>query len=135
MSTDSQPSTVLSLARLATLTAHLLPSGNQQPSDHLLPHPLLAQSPVANLNGTLTIVDERTGKKYQVQISPDATVKATDLKKVSFGYVSSWIMIIDQSFIYWMNLCFFFVLLNCLEFYSFLLLNVLHFMHYGSFSL
>jgi len=84
MSTDSQPPTGPSLARLATLTAHLLPSGNQQPSDHLLPHPLLAQSPVANLNGTLTIVDERTGKKYQVQVSPDGTVKATDLKKVSF---------------------------------------------------
>lgn len=34
------------------------------------------------LEGALTIVDERTGKKYQVQVSDDGTVKAVDLKKV-----------------------------------------------------
>jgi len=104
MLTDSQPPNELSLARLATLSAHLLPSGNQQLTDHLLPHPLLAQSPVANLNGTLTIVDERTGKKYQVEVSSDATVKATDLKKV---VTLCFFMIINQSLIFWMNLDFF----------------------------
>jgi citrate synthase len=98
MSTDSQPPAVLSLARLATLSAHLLPSGNEQSTDHLLIlHPVLAQSPLANFNGTLTIVDERTGKKYQVQVSPDGTVKATDLKKV---VTLCFFMIINQSFIF-----------------------------------
>ncbi|MCI94157.1 citrate synthase glyoxysomal-like, partial [Trifolium medium] len=55
--------------------------GNNEPTDHLLPHRLSAQLPAANLNGTLTIVDERTGKKYQVEVSRDGTVKATDFKK------------------------------------------------------
>jgi citrate synthase len=82
MPTDSESATLLARARLATLTAHFLPFNNE-PADHLLPHRLSAQLPVANFNGTLTIVDERTGKKYQVEVSQDGTVKATDFKKVA----------------------------------------------------
>lgn len=33
--------------------------------------------------GTLTVVDNRTGKKYEFEISEGGTVKATDFKKVS----------------------------------------------------
>ncbi|MCI11658.1 citrate synthase glyoxysomal-like [Trifolium medium] len=89
MPTDSESATLLARARLATLTAHLLPYSNNEPTDHLLPHRLSAQSPAANLYGTLTVVDERTGKKYQVEVSRDGTVKATDFKKVWLSYVSS----------------------------------------------
>lgn len=32
--------------------------------------------------GTLTVVDNRTGKKYEFEISEGGTVKATDFKKV-----------------------------------------------------
>lgn len=35
--------------------------------------------------GTLTIVDNRTGKKYEIGISEGGTVKATDFKKVRGG--------------------------------------------------
>jgi citrate synthase len=103
MPTDSESATLLARSRLATLTAHLLPFNNQ-PADHLLPHRLSAQLPAANanLNGTLTIVDERTGKKYQVEVSQDGTVKATDFKKV---VKLCFFMITNQSFIF----CFRFV--------------------------
>lgn len=37
--------------------------------------------------GTLTIVDNRTGKKYEIGISEGGTVKATDLKKVRVAKV------------------------------------------------
>lgn len=41
-------------------------------------------SPPGNLKGTLSVVDERTGRKYQVAVSEEGTVKATDLKKVRY---------------------------------------------------
>lgn len=41
-------------------------------------------APPTNLKGSLTLIDERTGKRYQVQVSEDGTIKATDLKKVIF---------------------------------------------------
>lgn len=44
-------------------------------------------APPSNLRGALTLIDERTGKKYQVQVSEDGTIKATDLKKVTFSRV------------------------------------------------
>ncbi|MCI70716.1 citrate synthase, partial [Trifolium medium] len=47
MPTDSESATLLARTRLATLTAHLLPYGNNEPTDHLLPHRLSAQLPAA----------------------------------------------------------------------------------------
>lgn len=70
--------------RLATLTAHLLPS-TATSAALLQPIRLSASSgisPPANLKGTLTVVDDRTGKKYQIDVSPDGTVKSNDFKKV-----------------------------------------------------
>ncbi|GAU12391.1 hypothetical protein TSUD_253420 [Trifolium subterraneum] len=98
MPTDSESTTLFARSRLATLTAHLLPFNNQ-PADHLLPHHLSAQSPAANLNGTLTIVDERTGKKYQVEVSQDGTVKATDFKKISTGKNDKGLKLYDPGYL------------------------------------
>ncbi|KAJ1378990.1 Citrate synthase [Sesbania bispinosa] len=99
MSTDSESATVLARGRLAMLTAHLLPSAYTEPIDHLLPHRLSAQSLPANLNGTLTIVDERTGKKYQVEVSREGTVKATDLKKISNGKNDKGLKLYDPGYL------------------------------------
>lgn len=75
--------------RLAVLSAHLAASLNV--SD-LTTFKLLETSgvssvsgvePPRNLKGALTIIDERTGKKYPVQVSEDGTIKANDLKKVN----------------------------------------------------
>ena len=74
--------------RLAVLTTHLLTSSADPPqsfSEILDKSYVSSQSlvpPPPNLKGSIVIVDERTGKKYQVPVSEEGTVKATDLKKV-----------------------------------------------------
>lgn len=70
--------------RLATLAAHLLPSTDADAAAIRPLHLSAASgaSPSANLKGTLTVVDERTGKKYQIEVSPEGTVRASDFKKV-----------------------------------------------------
>lgn len=76
----------LAEGRLAVLSGHLssdLSSCGFQPiienscvsAQNMVPPP-------GDLSGALMIIDPRTGKKYQVQISKEGTVKATDLKKV-----------------------------------------------------
>lgn len=83
--------------RLAVLSAHLTAASiraeHPTASTDLQPHCLSAQSlvlPPPNLQGTLTVVDDRTGKKYQVQVSEEGTVKATDLKKATFFQSLFW---------------------------------------------
>ena len=73
--------------RLAVLAAHLSAASLEPPvmASSLEAHCVSAQTMVAPpelVKGTLTIVDERTGKRYQVQVSEEGTIKATDLKKV-----------------------------------------------------
>lgn len=70
--------------RLAVLSAHLAAvSGDTCAS--LEASPVLGtemgKAP-GNLSGSLMVVDSRTGKKYEVKISEEGTVKATDFKKV-----------------------------------------------------
>ncbi|OWM73312.1 hypothetical protein CDL15_Pgr001426 [Punica granatum] len=80
--------------RLGVLSAHLAAAIDRR---ELEAAPLieasctLAQnsiSPPGNLKGTLTVVDERTGRTYQVAVSEEGTVKATDLKKDP-GYLNT----------------------------------------------
>lgn len=74
--------------RLAVLSAHLTATSIEaDESSTLQPHCLSAQTfvlPPPNLQGTLTVIDDRTGKKHRVEVSEEGTVKATDLKKVFF---------------------------------------------------
>lgn len=35
--------------------------------------------------GTLSVTDNRTGKKYEIEISDHGTIKGTDLKKITAG--------------------------------------------------
>lgn len=79
-------------ARLAILSAHLAvsdPVGLEQVLPAIEPWCTSAHTTSAPngslLKGNLTIVDERTGKKYQVPVSEDGTVKSVDLKKVFNG--------------------------------------------------
>ncbi|EXB41558.1 hypothetical protein L484_013633 [Morus notabilis] len=83
---------VMARAHLAVLSAHLA-SASLEPtklfgSAALEPNCVSAQTfvpPLPNLKGSLTVVDERTGRSYQVQASDEGTVKATDLKKITTG--------------------------------------------------
>lgn len=76
-------------ARLAILSAHLAAGnpvelGQGSPAiERWSTSADISASPHGSLKGALTIVDERTGKKYKVPVSDDGTVKAVDLKKVS----------------------------------------------------
>ncbi|KAM6549836.1 hypothetical protein CsatB_021512 [Cannabis sativa] len=86
--TTESPVTVRS--RLAVLSAHL-DAVSFEPNDlssSLEPHCVSSRTPIqppGNLKGSLSIVDERTGKKYLVQVSEEGTIKATDLKKITTG--------------------------------------------------
>lgn len=69
--------------RLAVLSAHLSASFDQSGAGILECSGCSAVvAPPPYLKGSLTLIDERTGNKYQVQVSEEGTIKATDLKKV-----------------------------------------------------
>ncbi|CAG7865923.1 unnamed protein product [Brassica rapa] len=71
-------------ARLPVLSAHLEVS-DPMPAAIKPWCTSSAGAPHGSLMGNLTIVDERTGKKYQVPVSEDGTVKSIDLKKITTG--------------------------------------------------
>ncbi|GAB4824805.1 hypothetical protein Ancab_007675 [Ancistrocladus abbreviatus] len=93
--------TTVAGGRLAVLAAHL--SAFNQETDHLAAatstnRPPLYSSPTLqtscvsaqfpvpsppNLKGSLTIIDERTGKQYQIPVSEEGSIKATDFKKIT----------------------------------------------------
>ncbi|XP_057461636.1 citrate synthase, glyoxysomal-like [Actinidia eriantha] len=98
------PSTV-ARARLAVLSAHLSASVE---SDAFFSSPAIEAScvsaqtfvaPTTNVRGSLTFVDERTGKKYQVQVSDEGTVKATDLKKITTGKNDKGLKLYDPGYL------------------------------------
>lgn len=69
--------------RLAVLSAHLSASADFATGAIEYSGCSADISPATNLKGSLTLIDERTGKRYQVQVSEEGTIRATDLKKVS----------------------------------------------------
>lgn len=79
---DSSSFSLAARGRLAVLSAHLTAAAAISPPV-LDAQCVSAQVPLpGNLQGTLTVIDERTGKKYQIQVSEHGTVKASDFKKV-----------------------------------------------------
>ncbi|KAI8551229.1 hypothetical protein RHMOL_Rhmol06G0168600 [Rhododendron molle] len=56
-------------------------------------------APPPNLKGSLAIVDERTGKKYKVEVSDEGTVKATDLKKITTGRNDKGLKLYDPGYL------------------------------------
>ncbi|KAL5989818.1 hypothetical protein ACLOJK_010712 [Asimina triloba] len=77
---------ILSRRRLAVLSAHLSAAPFDGFSPVLEASAVSAQEivrPPGNLKGSMTVIDERTGKKYEIQVSEEGTVRATDLKKSS----------------------------------------------------
>lgn len=94
-------STLLAQSRLAILSSHLIPTPESS-SSSLESSVVSSQNlipPPANLKGSLTIVDERTGKKYQIQVSGDGTVKATDFKKIIADKYDKGIKLYDPGYL------------------------------------
>ncbi|KAK6939660.1 Citrate synthase [Dillenia turbinata] len=91
-------------ARLAVLNAHFCPSYDE--SVYFAPiietscvSSQFAVQPPGNLKGNLTIVDERTGKRYQVQVSEEGTVKASDFKKITTGKNDKGLKLYDPGYL------------------------------------
>ncbi|XP_060209474.1 citrate synthase, glyoxysomal-like [Lycium barbarum] len=89
--------------RLAVLSAHLAASLNLPDSSKLLETSIVSaiptDAPPSNLKGALTIIDERTGKKYPVQVTEDGTIKATDFKKITTGQNDKGLKIYDPGYL------------------------------------
>lgn len=71
--------------RLTVLSAHLTAISAVESPPLLDASGASAQSnvpPSGNLKGSLTVTDRRTGKNYEIQVSEEGAVKATDFKKV-----------------------------------------------------
>ncbi|RYR45537.1 hypothetical protein Ahy_A07g031372 isoform A [Arachis hypogaea] len=100
MSTNSETATVVARGRLAMLTAHLRPSSADDVASALQPLRLSVQSsPPPNVKGTLTVVDERTGKKYTIEVSAEGTIKATDLRKITTGKNDKGLKLYDPGYL------------------------------------
>ncbi|GLT52140.1 hypothetical protein SLA2020_254950 [Shorea laevis] len=84
--------------RLAILTAHL---AAPPPSD-LSSLPIIEPwfvSAQTSLGGSLTIIDERTGKKYHVPVSAEGAIKAVDLKKITTGKDDKGLKLYDPGYL------------------------------------
>lgn len=67
--------------RLAVLSAHLSPAVEAVAAAGLERSPASAAAPGPRA-GALSVVDARTGKRHEVKVTGDGTVRATDFKKV-----------------------------------------------------
>ncbi|KAL5732296.1 citrate (Si)-synthase [Ranunculus cassubicifolius] len=107
MNSSSSSSSMVIKSRLAILNAHLTPahldsvnsletcsvlSQQQQGGESGVPPP-------GNLKGSLMVIDERTGKKYQIQVSEDGTVKSTDFKKIVAGKYDKGLKFYDPGYL------------------------------------
>ncbi|XP_068667303.1 citrate synthase, glyoxysomal-like [Aristolochia californica] len=99
----SNLSSVVARRRLAILSAHLGAACDGS-SPILEASCVSAQDggfvpPPENLRGRLTVIDERTGKKYEIQVSDEGTVKATDFKKIAKGKFDKGIKLYDPGYL------------------------------------
>ncbi|KAH0654584.1 hypothetical protein KY289_032262 [Solanum tuberosum] len=96
-------SSAVARSRLSVITAHLAADYSSSSSPVLenssVSAPTAAVSPPPNLKGNLTVIDERTGKKYQVPVTKEGTVKATDFKKITTGYNDKGIKLYDPGYL------------------------------------
>ncbi|GAB2285474.1 hypothetical protein Dimus_019923 [Dionaea muscipula] len=85
------PKSAAANGRLAMLAAHISALAPAEVDSPMIIDASFASTqslavqppPPKNLNGSLTVVDERSGKRYLVQVSDEGTINSTDLKKIS----------------------------------------------------
>uniref|UniRef100_A0A7N0TM25 Citrate synthase n=1 Tax=Kalanchoe fedtschenkoi TaxID=63787 RepID=A0A7N0TM25_KALFE len=95
-------SSAVARGRLAVLAAHLTASLELSPTPNLELSQVSASSAVAppgNLKGVLTVLDERTGRRYQLQVSEYGTVKAADFKKITTGKNDKGLKLYDPGYL------------------------------------
>ncbi|XP_072998803.1 citrate synthase, glyoxysomal-like [Typha latifolia] len=95
-------SSTLARGRLAVLAAHFAAASNGGVSPLLERSPVAAYDisrPPANLGGSLSVIDGRTGKKYELKVSEEGTVRATDFKKITTGNYDKGLKLYDPGYI------------------------------------
>ncbi|XP_074286167.1 citrate synthase, glyoxysomal-like [Silene latifolia] len=91
--------------RLAVLASHLSSSVADESLtfSQIVEHNCLSSQslvlPPSNLKGSLTIIDERTGIKYQFPVSEEGTIKATDFKKITTGKNDKGLKLYDPGYL------------------------------------
>ncbi|XP_058100963.1 citrate synthase, glyoxysomal isoform X1 [Magnolia sinica] len=99
---ESLDSSMLARGRLAVLSAHLSAPSSNEFSTVLESSCVSAQQivpPPGNLSGSLTVIDGRTGKKYELQVSEEGTVKAIDFKKIVTGKYDKGLKLYDPGYL------------------------------------
>ncbi|KAJ0986455.1 hypothetical protein J5N97_004811 [Dioscorea zingiberensis] len=93
--------TDLARGRLAVISAHLAaPCISSAPDLEVSPVSVqdVAGAP-RGLGGALTVIDQRTGKKYEIKVSDEGTVKASDFKKISTGNQDKGLKLYDPGYL------------------------------------
>ncbi|KAL8088324.1 citrate synthase, glyoxysomal-like [Apium graveolens] len=94
-----EKSSVAARARLVVISSHLIAHNSSSDSILLQASTVSSVPPPPNVKGNLSIVDERTGTNYSLQVSPHGTVKATDLKKITTGKNDKGLKLYDPGYI------------------------------------
>ncbi|RZC92795.1 hypothetical protein C5167_028054 [Papaver somniferum] len=93
---------VMAVARLSVLSAHLITESEttkfQQLSSLKTSQERVLPPPPLHLKGSFTVIDERTGKKYQIQVSENGTIKAADFKKITTGRFDKGLKLYDPGY-------------------------------------
>lgn len=94
--------TTMARGRLAVLTAHL--AGVKFDADTVVfeASQVSAQEfskPPIKLDGKLLVIDKRTGKQYEIGISEEGTVNASDLKKITTGEHDKGLKLYDPGYL------------------------------------
>ncbi|KAG8070204.1 hypothetical protein GUJ93_ZPchr0006g43088 [Zizania palustris] len=86
--------------RLAVLSAHLGGAGDAKEEAAALERSAAsALSPPGARAGALAVVDGRTGTTYEVKVSEEGTVRATDFKKITTGKDDKGLKIYDPGYL------------------------------------
>ncbi|CAN4104458.1 unnamed protein product [Withania somnifera] len=95
-------SSAVARGRLSVISAHLVAdyaSSSSVLEKSTISAPYTSVSPPPNVKGALTIIDERTGKKYMVPVTEEGTVKATDFKKITTGHNDKGLKLYDPGYL------------------------------------
>ncbi|KAJ3692101.1 hypothetical protein LUZ60_012451 [Juncus effusus] len=89
--------------RLAVISSHIASSTGARNGPELVEmFPTSVQDmngPAKNLGGSISLIDQRTGKKYEFKVSDEGTVKATDFKKITTGNMDKGLKLYDPGYL------------------------------------
>lgn len=68
--------------RLQLLSAHLIPAEGEEAVVYRLDASAAVRPVPGGGKGRLHVVDERTGRKYDIEVNDDGAIRASDFKKV-----------------------------------------------------